>query len=157
MDSHDFSLRLYPDGYYYLTSVAYGGCMEPANLGCDQTSDHCGFQLNHTVNAWRSRTLASGSWEFVAEVLAPTNRPAGTLYRPDAIWNPNTNETVLWHNYVEPDGTYAGYAAYTAPGPAGPFTLQRTVTNVSTNNATWHCGDFHLFVDDDGTPYIISA
>lgn len=51
----------------------------------------------------------------------------------------------------------AGYAAYTAPGPAGPFALQRAVTNVSTNNATWHCGDFHLFVDDDGTPYIISA
>lgn len=46
MDSHDFSLRLYPDGYYYMTSVAYGGCTEPANLGCDQTSDHCGFQVS---------------------------------------------------------------------------------------------------------------
>ena len=45
MDSHDFSLHLYPDGYYYMTSVAYGGCREPQNLGCDQTSDHCGFQV----------------------------------------------------------------------------------------------------------------
>ena len=45
MDSHDFSLHLYPDGYYYMTSVAYGGCEEPANLGCDQTKDHCGFQV----------------------------------------------------------------------------------------------------------------
>lgn len=45
MDSHDFSLYLYPDGYFYLTSVAYGGCTEPANLGCDQTPDKCGFQV----------------------------------------------------------------------------------------------------------------
>lgn len=107
-------------------------------------------------------------------------------------------------SYVHPNGTYAGYAAFTAPGPVGPFAIQRAVTNVSTNNATWvslrarvaeplgafsaalgssfpylpppvapvslipseihlpfpllvsqHCGDFHLFVDDDGTPYII--
>lgn len=27
MDSHDFSLHLYPDGYYYMTSVAYGPCL----------------------------------------------------------------------------------------------------------------------------------
>jgi len=130
--------------------------VEPANLGCDQTSDHCGFQLNHTVNAWRSRTLASGSWEFVLEVLA--YEPA----RWHALIYPMQSGTLIQMRLCSGITTsnpmaLCGDAAYTAPGPAGPFTLQRTVTNVSTNNATWHCGDFHLFVDDDGTPYIISA
>ena len=60
LDSHDFSLHKYPgrEGYG-MFSVAYGGCLEPANQGCDQTADHCGFQMNHTVNVWRSSSLAS--------------------------------------------------------------------------------------------------
>jgi hypothetical protein len=154
MDSHDFSLRLYPDGYYYMTSVAYGGCKEPANLGCDQTPDHCGFQVRgwkfHRQRSAKLRNCAlmlatsvaaephcqcmaqphpsewqlgvcrrgkpvgglhavtsletRGSLNSTLQVLSPADRPAGTLYRPDAIWNPNTNQTVLWHNYVDPNG-----------------------------------------------------
>jgi hypothetical protein len=157
LDSHDFSLYKYPGHTgYYMISVAYGECKEPANLGCDQTSDKCGFQFNHTVNVWRSTDLSSGSWEFISEAISPQMRPAGTLYRPDAIYNPNTNNVVLWHNWVHVDGTYAGYAAYTAPDPQGPYTLQRNVTNVTVNNSTSHCGDFHLFIDPvDNTPYAI--
>lgn len=155
LDSHDFSLNKYPNREgYYMISVAYGGCMEPKGQGCDQTPDKCGFQFNHTVNVWKSNDLSSGSWEFISEAISPQMRPAGTLYRPDAIYNPNTNNVVLWHNWVHPDGTYAGYAAYTAPDPEGPYTLQRNVTNVSVNNETWHCGDFKLFIDPaDKTPY----
>lgn len=137
LDSHDFSLFKYPEHEgYWLFSVAYGGCREPANQGCDQTEDKCGFQQNHTVNVWTSPDLSSGSWRFVAEAVSPTMRPAGTVYRPKAVWNPNTREVVAWHNYVHPDGAYAGYAAYTAPRIEGPYTLQRTVVNISTQNAT---------------------
>ncbi len=51
MDAHDFSLRKFPraGGGYWMYAVAYGGCVEPMKLGCDQTPDDYGFQMNHTV------------------------------------------------------------------------------------------------------------
>jgi len=137
-----------------MTAIAYGLCAEPAGLGCDQTADHCGFQPNHTINVWKSRDLSSGSWAFVTEAVAPADRTAGTIFRPDGIWNPNTNEWVLWFNAPN----YMGYSAYSAPTPAGPYTLQRTIVNVTIKNATENCGDFHLFVDPaDNTPYVIAG
>ena len=45
--------------YYYMHSVAYGGCKEPANLGCDQTPDHCGFQMNHTGGGLEQARIVS--------------------------------------------------------------------------------------------------
>lgn len=185
MDAHDFTLSKYPgreaDGYY-LVAVSYGGCREPTGMGCDQTSDKCGFQYNHTVNVWRSPDLSSGSWQFVSTAITPDMRKEGTLYRPDATWNPNTGKVVLWFNMVTPGGGYAGYEAYTADSPAGPYTLQRCVrraalgsrsqnsrsptpasrcrssVNITVQNATSSCGDFHLFVDPaDNTPYWIGG
>lgn len=153
MDSHDFSLRKLGDTYY-MTSIAYGLCMEPKGLGCDQTADHCGFQPNHTINVWSSKTLASGSWEFVTQAIDEAQRVPGTIFRPDGIWNPATSTWVLWYN--APD--YQGYTAYTAPGPAGPYTLARARVNVTIQNSTENCGDFHLFIDPaDGTPYVIAG
>ncbi len=156
MDSHDFSLRRIPSDpdYYYMTSIAYGLCKEPANKGCDQTSDHCGFQSNHTINVWKSRDLSSGSWEFVTTAITEAQRVDGTIFRPDGIWNPHTNQWVLWYN--APD--YMGYSAYTAPSPSGPYTLARTSVNVTIQNKTENCGDFHLFIDPvDKTPYVIAG
>jgi hypothetical protein len=155
MDSHDFSLHKYPGdpSHYYMTSIAYGTCKEPTGQGCDQTKDHCGFQFNHSIRVWRSADLSSGSWEFVTEAVSEAQRVDGTIFRPDGIWNPNTNTWVLYYN--APD--YAGYSAYTAPSPAGPYTRQRISVNVTIVNSTQHCGDFHLFIDPvDSTPYIIA-
>lgn len=97
IDGHDSSIRKYgPTGPYYMHTVAYGLCQEPPRYGCDQTSVHCGFEANHSINVWKSANLSSGSWEFVSTAIQPSQRPAGTLFRPDAIMNPYTNETVLW-------------------------------------------------------------
>lgn len=155
MDSHDFSLRKVPnDPFYYMTSIAYGTCMEPTGYGCDQTPDKCGFQANHTINVWKSRDLSSGSWEFVTEAVSEAQRVSGTIFRPDGIWNPNTNTWVLWYNAPN----YVGYSAYTATSPAGPYTRQRIAVNVTIVNATQQCGDFHLFIDPaDSTPYVIAG
>jgi Glycosyl hydrolases family 43 len=150
MDAHDQSIRKSGD-YYYRHAVAYGPCKEPVNHGCDTTSDHCGFQQNHTVNVWRSKTLASGSWEFLGEAMPVSSRPPGVLFRPDAILNPLTNLWVLYWNYVYPSGTYAGCAAATSATPEGPFALQRELVNT-----TFKGGDFHLFTDPkDNAGYII--
>jgi hypothetical protein len=159
IDGHDFSLRKYPNRPgYTMCSIAYGECKEPANQGCDQTPDKCGFQPNHTINIWRSPDLSTGSWEFVTAAVTLENRPPGTIYRPDAIWNPHTNEVVLWFNWLNAQGVYMGYAAYTAPQIEGPYTRQRDIVNVTIQNATENCGDFHLFIDPkDNTPYVIAG
>ena len=159
MDSHDFSIHKYPGtSGYTMVSIGYGLCEEPKGLGCDSTPDHCGFQPNHTINVWSSPDLSSGSWTFVTTAVSVDNRPPGTIYRPDAIWNPHTNSVVLWYNWLNAAGQYEGYAAYTAPTPAGPYTRVRESVNVTMQNATSNCGDFHLFVDpQDGTPYLIAG
>lgn len=159
MDSHDFSLHKYPNlPGYYLVSIAYGDCHEPAKQGCDQTPDKCGFQPNHTINVWHSNDLSSGTWTKVTTAVDLSNRPPGTIFRPDAVWNPNTNEVVLWYNWLNAQGVYEGYAAYTAPTPAGPYTRMREAVNVSMQNATENCGDFHLFIDPaNNTPYVIAG
>jgi hypothetical protein len=156
MDSHDFSLRTYPGdpSFYYMTSIAYGTCKEPAGKGCDQTADHCGFQFNHSINVWKSADLSSGSWQFVAEAVSEAQRVDGTIFRPDGIWNPHTSQWVLYYNAPN----YVGYSAYTAPSPAGPYTRQRIAVNLTIVNSTQHCGDYHLFIDPvDSTPYIIAG
>ena len=159
MDSHDFSLHKYPGlPGYVMVSIAYGSCKEPEAQGCDQTPDKCGFQLNHTINVWTSSDLSSGSWQLLTTAVSLANRPPGTIYRPDAIWNPHTQQVVLWYNWLYANGSYAGYAAYTAPHPAGPYTRARDIVNTSMQNATEQCGDFHLFIDPaDGTPYLIAG
>ena len=160
MDSHDFSIHKAPgSSMYTMFSIAYGECMEPKGQGCDQTADKCGFQPNHTINVWQSSDLSSGSWKFVTTAVSLENRPPGTIFRPDAIWNPHTESWILWFNWLNAAGKYMGYAAYSAPSPAGPFTRERPSVNVSMQNATEECGDFHLFVDakDNNTPYIIAG
>ena len=159
MDSHDFSIHKFPGTTgYTMVSISYGECVEPAGHGCDSTPDHCGFQPNHTINVWSSADLSSGSWSFVTTAVSVDNRPPGTIYRPDAIWNPHTQQVVLWYNWLNAAGHYEGYAAYTAPSPAGPYTRVRESVNVTIQNATSSCGDFHLFVDPaDSTPYVIAG
>jgi hypothetical protein len=68
------------------------------------------------------------------------DRPAGTVFRPHAIYNPVTSLYVLYWNYVYPNGTYAGNAVATSSVPAGPFSLQVPVMNVSRGNG----GDFDV-------------
>ncbi len=95
------------------------------------------------------------TWAFQGYAFPWTERPPGTLFRPAAVYNPNTREYVLWWNYVHPNGTYAGYAAATSPTPEGPFVQRRTNVNITYERADIQAGDFHLFVDDDGTGYVL--
>lgn len=118
--------------------------------GCD-SPDRCGFRLDHNVSVYASWDLSSGSWAFQGYAFHWTERPAGTLFRPSAVFNPNTCEYVLWWNYVYPNGTYAGFAVATSSKPEGPFEQRRTVVPIAHLPA----GDFHLFVDDDGTGYVL--
>jgi len=57
---------------------------------------------------------------------------------------------VLWWNYDPPSGSSA-YAAATSISPTGPF----KVVNQKINVTREHGGDYALFVDDDGTGYLV--
>lgn len=160
LDGHDCTLqKLTVDGVtrYWLTTVQYGTCLEPNGMGCNtSTVDHCGFRPDHNITIWTSTDLSSGSWEYVGLALKWTDRPAGTIFRPDLSFVKSTGTYVLWWNWVAKNGSYMGYAAATASTPAGPFTLQvDVVPGLVANNHSWHGGDYHRFVDDDGVPYVI--
>lgn len=122
--------------------------------GCDIPPDtRCGFRLDHNVSIYSSHTLASGTWRFEGHAFDYRDRPPGTLFRPCAVFNPNTREYVLWWNYVHPNGTYAGFAAATADSPVGPFRQRVVSVNITYERADVQAGDLKLFVDDDGAGY----
>jgi hypothetical protein len=126
----------------------------PTTTGCDvDPVSRCGFRLDHNVSIYSSWDLSSGSWQFEGYAFPWTERPPGTLFRPSAVYNPNSKEYVLWWNYVHPNGTYAGFAAATADSPVGPFKQARSSVNITYERDDVQAGDLKLFVDDDGTGY----
>ena len=149
MDAHDCSIRQLPNGTYVMHAIEYGLCVAPTGQGCDSTPDHCGFRGTHNVTVWTSPNLTSGSWTRAGYAFPLTARPAGLIFRPDAIFNPNTG---LWVLYYNDAGNGNVYISSTSPSPFGPFT-GFAKTNVT--DSTWTGGDFHLFSDTDGTGYII--
>ena len=144
VDGHDLSLRRLDNGSFVMHTIEYGLCLAPANYGCDQTADKCGFRADHNVSVWLSDDLSSGSWRKVGDAFPLAARPPGLIYRPDAIYNPNTGLWVLWYDWVLDGFGQDLYVTSTSASPFGPFT-NFAVSN--TTNATWQGGDFHLFTD----------
>jgi hypothetical protein len=140
IDGHDLTIRRLPTGDYIMYTNSYGLCVAALPLGCDQTPDHCGFRNDHNVSIYTSPDLSSGSWNFQGFAYNWTDRPAGVLYRPDAIYNAATGLWVLWINL-----NYVYYTS-TSVSPFGPFSDHRK------SNLTLSCGgsggDFHIFLND---------
>lgn len=153
MDAHDLTLRVLPDGSYVMHTIEYGLCVAPTGQGCDGTIDRCGFRGNHNITVWTSPDLSSGSWTKKGDAFALSARPQGIIYRPDAIFNPDTQLWVLWFNLAS-GGNH--YVTSTSVSPLGPFD-GFAFTNVTDD--VWEGGDFHLFRDETptgkGTPYVV--
>jgi hypothetical protein len=139
MDAHDCTVRVLPNGTYVMHAIEYGLCVAPTGQGCDSTPDHCGFRDSHNVSVWTSPDMTSGSWTNAGYAFPLAARPASLIFRPDAIFNPNTN---LWVLYYNDAGRGNVYVSSTSASPFGPFTGFAT-TNVT--DSTWSGGDFHLF------------
>jgi hypothetical protein len=158
LDDHDHQIRRFaPDGPFFMYALEYGNYPEPPRYGCDGISAHgAGFRLDHNISVWTSPSLASGSWKFVRHAMEVAERPAGIIFRPDAIRVPSTGDYVLWMNVAVPGVIGATYAAARASTPAGPFRLAEKVVGLSPANRTGRAGDFHLFSDPaDGKGYVI--
>lgn len=138
------------NGRWYSICVSYGLCTAPVPQGCTQMPDLCGFRNTHNVSVFSSPDLSSGSWQFERLALPYTERPPGILYRPHVVFNAATRLWVLWFNLLDRP-RFQGYVVATSPHPAGPYTVR--VPEVALARA--NCGDFDLFVDDDGTGFVI--
>lgn len=154
VNGHDGTVRWF-DGYWWMHSAQYGECADPPLHGCDMTGPtrgtSCGFEPNHNVSIYRSPDMSSGSWEFVGlAVECAKLSNCGILYRPHLVFHPRSQRYLLYWNYVNKQGQYAGNGLAAAASPAGPFTLVAEL--IST---TFPTGDFDVLVDDDGTGYII--
>eukprot|EP01120_Amphizonella_sp_Union-15-10_P005527 TRINITY_DN1640_c0_g2_i1.p1 TRINITY_DN1640_c0_g2~~TRINITY_DN1640_c0_g2_i1.p1 ORF type:complete len:372 (-),score=59.67 TRINITY_DN1640_c0_g2_i1:190-1305(-) len=150
IDAHDGSIQKFSkDGLYYVHAMQYGLCKEPTRYGCDMTPERCGFQLDHNISIFSSPDLSSGSWTYVGNSILVKDRPAGVVFRPHAIFNPNTKLYVLWWNWQSQLGQF--FAAAVSSKPEGPFGLVVDAVNVSRKEG----GDFDLFIDDDGKGYVI--
>ena len=148
---HDGTVR-FIDGWWWMHSAEYGICADPPNQGCQQIQGRCGFHNDHNVSIYRSRTMASGTWERVGTAVECAQLPdCGILYRPHMVQHPRTKKYLLYYNYVNKRGQYAGDAVAQADSPAGPFTLVKDLVNT-----TFNTGDFDVLVDEvDGKAYII--
>jgi hypothetical protein len=159
IDAHDGNVVQDPHtpGLYYYFAAGYGDCREPPGLnGCASWCDNCGcgFFYNHSVNVYATTDFVT--WEDHGNVL-PLGfpRPNSVLFSPKALYNAASKEWVLWYNLMPP----YNYAVAVSPSPFGPFLTVSNTTAASTefgfkaNNTD--CGDFALFVDDDGTAYIL--
>jgi Glycosyl hydrolases family 43 len=128
IDAHDGALALFGDTYYlYGTSYACG-------YEYQVNSTFCGFKVY-------------SSSDLVHFTDRGTVVPAGDCqycFRPHVIFNASTHQYVMWS-----DGGGA-YHVYTSPSPTGPFT-RRADPTLGVGGAV----DEALFLDDDGTAYLI--
>ena len=76
--------------------------------------------------------------------------PAGVYYRPYVAYNAKTRKYVLWYNWYATlwNGQFGVAVSDT---PQGPFVIHNPNVPVSQP----HPGDLGLFVDADGTGYVI--
>jgi len=151
MDIHDGNVLII-GGVYYWYGASYGNCKEPAGPnGCaDASIGQCGFQTDHNVSLYTSNDLVD--WTFQGHVFSASaySQPA-ILFCPKVIYNPATKLYVLWGNWIGGSFADSYYSAATSPSPMGPFKLVNE--NITMGNAD--TGDFNLFLDDDGSGYVI--
>ena len=153
LDAHDSSM-LYLNGLYYWYAASYGNCTEPVGpSGCANGFNGCGFQENHNVSLYTSPDLVTWTNEGVVFQTEP-NTPDGTVvFAPKTVYNPTTKEFILWYNYIlNKQFQYSYYGVARSVDPKGPF----EVINPGVDTLAYlDVGDEGLFVDDDGTAYLI--
>ncbi len=133
IDVHDGRVTKFGDRYYWY-GTAYGN-----------TS---GFTRSNEYRVYSSPDLVN--WTAHGAVLP--NPPSGIYYRPHVIYHPGRKEYVLWFNWYSKLWT-GRFGVATSKSPTGPFQIVSTEVNVA--HAKLGVGDFNLFVDDDGTAYLM--
>ena len=140
-------------GGFALLGMSYGDC--PFVACANQTPGACGFGPG-AIKLWRSASLAQSDWRAPVELLPAAQRPTGIYFRPHLIYNARTLRWVLWVRWLDDAGATLGddnttYLTATAAAIEGPFTVAVENTTMFWPNSA----DDNLFVDDDGSAYIV--
>ncbi|HWC78816.1 MAG TPA: family 43 glycosylhydrolase [Pseudonocardiaceae bacterium] len=150
VDAHDGEISLF-NGVYYLYGTAYDCGFRWQAAG----TPFCGFKV------YSSTDLVH--WTDQGYLFDPTTSTWQTrcngntygCYRPHVVYDASTNRYVLWVNVYD---NSVGYRVFTATQPTGPFTEQAVPTLAVNNSAPAggvNNGDETVFVDDDGTAYLV--
>ncbi|RME99994.1 MAG: hypothetical protein D6768_13860 [Chloroflexi bacterium] len=114
--------------------------------------DTDGFSFTQHYVSYSSKDFVN--WEFHGRLLAK-NAPAGLYFRPHVVYNPKTQQYVLWYlwykNYVHAAKNICFKGVAVSDSPSGPFEIVNNNVPLSGGLS----GDHDLFVDDDGTGYLI--
>lgn len=172
--AHDGTTQRFDkSGPYFYHAMGYPACNETGNInGCSTDPKYgkghktCIYGHNNSLLVYSSPDLSSGSWKLQEQVY-PGNGgfPECTYFRSQAVYNPKTKKYVLWANVAgcrngackdRPNGKCAAYAMGLSDSAAGPYKFVGTAQ--PTAASMYHSGgigDYALFVDTDGTGYII--
>jgi len=154
VDAHDGEIRFFDNAYYlYGTSYDCGfQWMHP--------SPFCGFKVYSSTDLvhWIDRGFL---FDAAASPSGPSHWQSrcsgGSSYgcfRPHVIYNPRTGKYVLWINDYS---TPVNYRVFESAQPIGPFVeVGQPVMAINQGRPTGVTnGDENLFVDGDGTAYIV--
>jgi hypothetical protein len=131
IDAHDGCLEFFQERFY-LYGTRYG-----------RTT---GFTPANRYVCYSSGDLVH--WQLHGEILK--DPPEGVYYRPYVKKNRKTGKYVLWYNWY-PTLWNGQYGVAVSDSPAGPFVIQNADVKVKHGKP----GDHGLFVDDDGTGYLV--
>jgi beta-xylosidase len=131
IDAHDGCLERFGDRFY-LYGTAYG------------KTD--GFGTTNRYVVYSSPDLVQ--WTLHGGLVNGLHH--GVHYRPYVKYNPKIKKYVLWYNWY-PTLWDGQYAVAVSDIPQGPFTIRDADVRVKEAKP----GDLGLFVDDDGTGYLI--
>lgn len=117
---------------------------------------------------YRSADLRN--WDFRGQLMQPTAGTADTTTNKrwhiafHILYNALNNNYVAWadtYDTVSGSFTWIGKTVWTSSSAEGPFTLIRTIHDfpgIPTTGANdWGQGDFCLFLDTDGSAYLVSV
>jgi hypothetical protein len=149
IDAHDGEIRRFGDRYY-LYGTSYGCGFEWQRPG----TPFCGFRSYSSTDLvhWRDEGFL-----FDASTALWQQRCSGDTYgcyRPHVAYNARTGKYVLWINSYD---IGVGYHVFTGSRPTGPFVEQPFPSLAVTAGvpAGLNNGDHDLFVDRDGTAYLV--
>ena len=178
LKAHDGTTQRFEEnGRFYYHAMGYPACNQTGHInGCvtDPPSGKgrktCIYGANNSLLVYSSADLSSGSWRLEETVYpsAGGGFPQCTYFRSQAVYNPTTKKFVLWANtagchngackHVSPsnNGKCAAYNVGVADSAAGPYTFVGTTEPTAASmQHTGGIGDYALFVDTDGTGYIV--
>lgn len=146
VDAHEGQIALFGDTYYfYGTSFSCGWAYW-------SNTRYCGFKaysspdLVHWTDHGYLFDAQSDYWQ------SSCRGPSG-CFRPHVIYNARTKRYVLWFN-ANQNSDSSGYHVFDSDAATGPF-VERAAPKLAVSYVNGINGDENLFVNDDGTAYLV--